>query len=48
MLHEILFWRVSPDMMRVLATAYYLFGLAVLLVFIFASPRWPWKRDHCK
>ncbi|MGA2796432.1 MAG: DUF2784 domain-containing protein [Thermoguttaceae bacterium] len=48
MLHEILFWQVSPDMMRVLRLAYYLFGLAILLVFIFAPPRWPWKQDNYK
>jgi len=45
MLHEILFWQVSPDMMRMLTITYYVFGLAILLVFIFAPPRWPWKRD---
>jgi len=44
MLHEILFWQVSPDTMTIV---YYLFGLAILLVFIFAPPRWPWKRDSC-
>jgi hypothetical protein len=42
MLHDILFWQVTPGMMRVLTIAYYLFGLAILLVFIFAPPRWPW------
>ncbi len=45
MLHGILFWDVSP---RVLTIVYYLFGLAVLLVFIFAPPRWPRKRDGYK
>jgi hypothetical protein len=45
MLHEILFWQVSPEILRIV---YYLSGLAVLLIFIFAPPRWPWKRDAYK
>jgi hypothetical protein len=45
MLHNILFWQVSADTMSVV---YLLFGLSVLLVFIFAPPRWPWKRIGCK
>jgi len=45
MLHGILFWDVSPGMLRIV---YYLSGLAVLLVLIFAPPRWPWKRDGYK
>jgi hypothetical protein len=45
MLHGILFWDISP---WILAVAYCLFGLAVVLVFIFAPPRWPWKRNGNK
>ena len=45
LLHGILFWDVSPVMLRIV---YYLSGLAVLLIFIFAPPRWPWKRDGYK
>ncbi len=41
LLHGILFWNVPQS---TLAIFYYLFGLAVLLAFIFAPPRWPWKR----
>jgi hypothetical protein len=45
MLHGILFWDVSPDMLRIV---YCLSGLAILLIFIFAPPHWPWKRDTYK
>jgi Protein of Unknown function (DUF2784) len=44
-LHRMLFWQVSPE---VLTIAYYLFGLAVLLIFIFAPPRRPWKQNGKK
>ncbi len=36
---------IAVDTMTIV---YYLFGLAILLVFIFAPPRWPWKRDGYK
>jgi len=45
LLHNLLFWDVSPG---TLAIVYYLFGLAVLLIFLFAPPRWPWKKDGQK
>jgi hypothetical protein len=35
-----LFWNVSPGTMTII---YYLFGLAVLLAFFIAPPRWPRK-----
>jgi hypothetical protein len=41
LLHGILFWNVPQSKLLIF---YYLFGLAVLLAFIFAPPRWPWRR----
>jgi hypothetical protein len=43
MLHGVLFWHVSSGMLTIV---YYLFGLAVLLVFFLAPPRWPWKTQR--
>ena len=40
-LHGLLFWNVPQSTLNVV---YYVFGLAVLLTFVFAPPRWPWKR----
>ncbi|MGD0517424.1 MAG: DUF2784 domain-containing protein, partial [Thermoguttaceae bacterium] len=45
MLHEILFCDVSSC---TLGIAYSLFGLAVLLTFFLAPPRWPWKKERQK
>jgi hypothetical protein len=42
MLHGVLFWDVSSGTLTIV---YYLFGLAVLVVFFFAPPRWPWKKE---
>jgi hypothetical protein len=39
--HRLMFVDASST---ALTTGYCLFGLAVLLVWIFAPPRWPWKR----
>ena len=41
--HQILFVDAPPS---VLAMGYSVFGLAVLLMLIFAPPRWPWKRGQ--
>jgi hypothetical protein len=38
--HEVLYYDISPS---VLTVAYIAFGLAVLLTFFFAPPRWPWR-----
>jgi hypothetical protein len=38
LIHSLLFVNLSPS---VLCVCYVVFGLAVLLVFIFAPPRWP-------
>jgi hypothetical protein len=43
MLHRLLFWQASP---LVLEIAYYVFGMAVLLVFIFAPPTWPGRKGR--
>ena len=40
-LNNLLFVDASP---AVLSVCYVLFGLAVLLAFVLAPPRWPWKR----
>jgi len=42
LLHEILFYDVSPGTLRIV---YSLFGLAVLLAFFLAPPRWPGRRS---
>jgi hypothetical protein len=38
--HELLFFDVPPWMLTV---CYVAFGLAVLLAFLLAPPRWPWR-----
>jgi hypothetical protein len=40
MVHDFLFWEASPKTFMII---YCLFGLAVLLVFFLAPPRWPRK-----
>ena len=45
MLHKILFWDVSPSTMTIV---YCMFGLAVLLTFIFAPPHWPRRKNSQK
>jgi hypothetical protein len=44
-MHNVLFWNVSRETMTIV---YCLFGLAVALVFIFAPPRWPWRKGSPK
>jgi hypothetical protein len=41
LLHNILFWHVPQSTLNVV---YCVFGLAVLLTFVLAPPRWPWRR----
>jgi hypothetical protein len=38
LIQDFLFWDVPPNTLTIV---YYLFGLAVLLTFFFAPPRWP-------
>jgi hypothetical protein len=42
LIHKFMFWDVPP---AVLITLHCIFFLLVLIVFIFAPPRWPWKKE---
>ncbi|MGD0382372.1 MAG: DUF2784 domain-containing protein [Thermoguttaceae bacterium] len=43
LIHKFMFYEVPP---ATIITAYCVFFLAMLLVFILAPPRWPWKTQR--
>jgi hypothetical protein len=43
--HDFFNWGLTPEMSRLIDG---LFFLAIVLVFIFVPPRWPWKLDGYK
>lgn len=44
-IQSVMFYEPTNVPPSVLSVCYFIFGLCILLVFIFAPPRWPWRKQ---